>query len=166
MRSVARWLVSLAAAVAVFRALDDRKSTSDRQNATSDYFDRLLNRTIHEDSMLYARLNFFIVFESVLFAAFVSVGVTHIAWPVVAWAVPVLGASISALWWRAQARQYKHVHKLGARVSNELPEYRGAYSGSSTSVSPTRLMTHGVPALFVALWLAVGLWLLLVGPHN
>ena len=166
MRLITRLLLTSFAAIAVFRALADRPPTVDRQNAAPDYFDRLLNRTIHEDNIFYARLNFFIVFESVLFAAFVSIGMKHVAWPVVAWAVPILGASISALWWRAQARQYKHVHELGARVSKELPEYRGAYGGSSTRLSPTRLMTHGVPALFVALWFAVGLWLSWVGTRQ
>ena len=129
----------------------------------ANHYDRLLNRTIHEDNIFYARLNFFLVFESVLLAAFVSVDAEHVAWPAIRWAVPVLGSAISALWWRAQARQYRHVHELGERVTRELPEYQDAYGGSQTRISPTRLMTHGVPALFLLLWMGLGSWLARVG---
>lgn len=121
--------------------------------------DRLLQRTIHEENVYYARLNFFLVFESVLLAAFVSVDQNHITWPALAWAIPLLGGSISALWWRAQARQYGHVKSLGERVTAELPEYRDAYAGRTSTVSATWLMTHGVPLLFLLIWIFVRMWL-------
>lgn len=73
--------------------------------------------------------------------------------------MPVLGAAISGLWWRAQARQHGHVTALGERVTAELPEYQGAYAGRTSTVSATWLMTHGVPLLFLLIWGFVRLWL-------
>jgi len=70
-----------------------------------------------------------------------------------------LGAFISALWWRAQARQHGNVKTLGGRVTAELPEYRDAYAGRISAVSATWLMTHGVPAFFLLIRVFVRVWL-------
>jgi len=130
---------------------------SDSTTIDTSQFDRILQRTIHEENVYYARLNFFLVFESVLLASFVSLEKAAATWFFLAWAIPVLGIVISGLWWRAQARQYRLVHDLGERVTNELPEYQGASERRAPSVSPTRLMTHGVPLLFLSLWFIVAL---------
>ncbi len=122
-----------------------------------DQQNRLLEHGIHEENVFYSRLNFFSVFEGVLLTALVSLDAREGSLPELSWLIPVIGLVVTAMWWHAQEKKRQLVNVLGERIEALLPEFKDTIlmfkSRRQRPVSASLYMTHGIPAIFLALWL-------------
>ena len=94
------------------------------ENLENDQLNRLWEHRLHVDNMFYERLNFFLVFESVLLGV---VGVLY-SRPNLVILVPkmisILGLIITIIWAYVQARHKHILDVLGTRAKEIMPEYR------------------------------------------
>lgn len=123
----------------------------------ADQQNRLLEHGIHEENVFYSRLNFFSVFEGVLLTALVSLDAREGSLPELSWLIPVIGLVVTVMWWHAQEKKRQFVEILGKRIEESLPEFKDTIlmfkGGRQKLISASRYMTHGIPAIFLTLWI-------------
>lgn len=133
--------------------------TSTLEPDNEDQKNRLLQHGIHEETIFYNRLNFFLVFESVLLATLVSFDAQTSPLPELAWLLPTLGIFITVIWWISQESKRRFLEILGDRVEQELPEFKATIAlknrGKKRSFSASTLITHSIPAIFLLLWICL-----------
>jgi len=134
-----------------------QKRDYDFQNLDIDQKKRLWEMTVHDDTMFNNRLNFFLVFESVLLSV---VGLLYSSKFTPAKTVLItiicLGIVITILWGYVQARQ-KYVYDTLASLCREVfPEYKMARAKiGKWPVSAVMLLTYAVPALVLLIWIVL-----------
>lgn len=128
------------------------------QMLDNDQLNRLRAHGIHEDEMFHARLNFFLVFESVL------LGVVGVLYSRPAPAKPVLlsiiclGLVLTILWGYVQARHKYIFDSIRALQREVVPEYRLVMERREQvkwPISSTSLLAYGVPLLVAVTWLVL-----------
>src|SRR5688500_254186 len=79
--------------------------------------ERLLQHGIHEENVFYNRLNFFLIFESVLFTALLAAyGSDKQPPPLLMWTVPAVGFVTSVFWLLVQYDKLMLVKTLVERI--------------------------------------------------
>jgi hypothetical protein len=127
-----------------------------RKNLNNDQINRLWEHRLHVDNEFYSRLNFFLVFESVLMGV---VGVLYSSpHPVmfVLRAISILGFCITLVWVYVQARHKYLLDTLNARCSEIIPEYRETidyWKKTKWPFSTRWLLAYVIPVLVVAVWI-------------
>jgi hypothetical protein len=125
------------------------------QNLDSEQKKRLWEMTVHDDTMFNNRLNFFLVFESVLLSV---VGLLYSSKftpaKIVLIMIICLGIVLTILWGYIQARQ-RHVYESLASLCREVfPEYKMARAQiGKWPLSAVMLLTYIVPALVLLIWI-------------
>jgi len=133
------------------------KLNDDFQNLDSDQKKRIWEMTVQDDTMFNNRLNFFLVFESVLLSV---VGLLYSSKFTPAKTVFItiicLGIVLTVLWGYVQARQ-KHVYDTLASICKEVfPEYKMARATIGRwPLSAVMLLTYVVPALVLLIWIVL-----------
>ena len=125
-----------------------------------DQVNRLWEHGMHEDTIFNDRLNFFLIFESVLLGV---VGMLYTRQPAAMKAVPIaiitLGLLITIIWAYIQARQRSTLHRLIERLEQNLPEFRETYEPLDRKrwrrLSGTLLLTYVIPILVALIWIAL-----------
>jgi hypothetical protein len=86
---------------------------------------RLFTHGINEEGVFYNRLNFFLVFESLLFAAAIA-GFSGEDAPPAAIIVPlcIVGVVVSIVWWYAQVNKLVLLKTLEDRIKDAFDEFR------------------------------------------
>jgi len=121
-----------------------------RLSLTDEQKNRLWEHHLHADDVLYNRLNFFLVFQSVLLGV---VGVLYsksLSEMVVLRIIIMLGIFVTIIWGYAQARQKYVLDKSKASIKEVLPEYQAIVADRERGKWPfssVKLLTYGVPAL-------------------
>src|ERR1044072_6417735 len=123
---------------------------------------RLFAHTMHEETVFYNRLNFFMVCESLLFAATIS-GLSGNNSPLRPIIIPmcVLGILVTLLWWIAQVNKLVLFKTLEGRVKEACKDLkesillanRPGLIGMIHSWSASSILAHALPALFMLTWL-------------
>jgi hypothetical protein len=119
---------------------------------------RVWDHRLHMDTAFYNRLNFFLVFESVLLGI---VGVLY-SKPnsplLVVKATVLLGLSLSIIWAYIQVRHKQMLDDINARSREIFPDYRATMERRAKNVN-TKLPFHGtwllayiVPLLILLVW--------------
>jgi len=125
-----------------------------------DQINRLWEHGMHEDTVFNDRLNFFLIFESVLLGV---VGMLYGKQPPVMKEVLItivcLGLLITIIWGYIQARQRSTLNRLIERLEEHLPEFRETYEPLDRKkwrrLSGTWLLTYFIPLLVVLIWVAL-----------
>ena len=128
------------------------------QSRDSDEINRLWEHALHEDNLFNDRLNFFLVFESVL------VGVVGVLFAQDAPSIPILrfisafGLTLTVLWLYIQAKQKHTLDVLKTRAELLVPEFKETIEQIRHSrflVSGTLLLAYFVPGSFAVLWMGI-----------
>ena len=127
--------------------------------------DRLWQHRQAVDTHFNERLNFFLVFESVLLAVVGLLLGSEKLTPAVLRLLISLGLVLTIVWWYAQGKQKYILDLLRSRCEQHMPEYRAARAQRTMRLykpSVTWLLAHLVPVLVAAIWLI----LLFTGPDG
>jgi len=120
---------------------------------------RLFAHGLHEDTIFNERLNFFAVFESILFAAAASIYANKdIISTLLGAFLCLVGVGISILWMWLQYRQYVKLKVLVLRAEKHLPEYertRELARGAKRGVTAGKVLTFVIPSVVLSMWLFV-----------
>lgn len=117
---------------------------------------RLWEHHLHLDNNFYNRLNFFLVFESVLLGVVGLLYSRPNSSVLVLKLIVLLGFSLTAIWGYVQARQKYLLDDLKEQVKAVVPEYRMTLERRKLSrwpVSSMWLLTYTVPTLVALVWL-------------
>lgn len=117
---------------------------------------RLWEHGLHEDTMFNNRLNFFLVFESVLLSAvgLLYSKLTSIRPELIT--ITSLGIILTILWGYIQARQKRYHDVLRSLAKEALPEYQIALERiGKWPISGLLLLTYGVPILVELIWIVL-----------
>lgn len=126
------------------------------ENLESDQINRLWEQSLHVDNIFYERLNFFLIFESVLMGV---VGVLYsrpnpiILVPKV---ISILGFCITVIWIYVQARHKHILNVVGTRAKEMMPDVRITLERIDQvkwPISATWLLAYVVPLLIVTVWI-------------
>jgi hypothetical protein len=123
-----------------------------------DQINRLFEHSLHVDTMLHNRMNFFLVFESVLLSV-VSVLYSRPSSPkAVLFTIICLGFVLTLLWGYIQARQKWVRDSLKAFRREVMPEYEMTMKRREQvkwPIDSTTLTTYGVPPLVGLVWIVL-----------
>lgn len=119
---------------------------------------RLFTHGIHEEGVFYNRLNFFLVFESLLFAAAIA-GFSGKDAPPAAIIAPlcIVGVVVSIVWWYAQVNKLVLLKTLEDRIKDAFDEFRETiWLADQRRIFPiwsaNLILAHTFPPLFVVVW--------------
>jgi hypothetical protein len=127
--------------------------------------ERIFTHGLHEEGIFYNRLNFFLVFESLLVAAFASsLSATGAPPTEINILVCVVGFFVSVLWWYAQVNKLVLLRVLERRSLEAFREFRESIWMANQSRrlhvrDANEILGHGLPGIFVVLWLLIGYYL-------
>ena len=133
-----------------WRKLDDRE------------VERLFSHGLHEDGVFNDRLNFFLVFESVLLATFATLYARDrdISAALLV-ALATVGIFITMLWAFVQRHQRLMLKVLVNRARQNVREYdetkRMVDELRGWSVSSLSIMTYAIPAAVLAMWILLAI---------
>jgi hypothetical protein len=133
----------------------EETSTEDRGQ-----IDRLWQHGLHEDTVFNERLNFFLVFESVLLGLIAMLFDREPA--IYKWVLVLLvclGLAVTLVWSYIQAKQRLILKTLSGRLRRTLPEYRETLEELERHrwriVSGTALMAYFIPGLIALVWIGL-----------
>lgn len=116
------------------------------ENLNNDQINRVWEYRLHIETLFYNRLNFFLVFESVLLGV---VGALYSkpnpANPVLK-VIVILGFCITVIWIFVQARHKRILDVLSTRTTELMPEFRESWRKIKERMDWIR---YNVPALFL-----------------
>jgi hypothetical protein len=128
------------------------------QHLDSDQINRLWQHAAHSQNRFDNRLNFFLVFESVLLGV---VGVLY-SRPspakIMLIALICLGFVLTFFWGYIQARERYLLNDLEAQLKEVAPEYRETMMRRERTkwpISSTLLLAYGVPSLVAIIWIVL-----------
>lgn len=124
----------------------------------ADDRERIFTHGLHEEGIFYNRLNFFLVFESLLFAGIIS-GYSGKDAPPAAIATPIciLGMLVSVLWWYAQVNKLILLRTLEKRAEELFDEFRETVRLANEQRvlrvwSANVVLAHALPSIFLTAW--------------
>ena len=134
-----------------------KKQTTMFEGLENDQKNRLWDYKLHEEDIFYSRLNFFLIFESVL------MGVVGLLFSrphpfFTLKAIVILGLVLTILWGYVQARQLYTYGILVDFLKDAIPEYDLVFTRRKTWLfigSSKRILTYLVPVLICLVWIAV-----------
>lgn len=128
------------------------------QNLDNEQLNRLRAHGLHEDVMFHTKLNFFLVYESVMLGV---VGVLY-SRPTPAKAVLIsmtcLGLILTIIWGYVQARHKYIFDSIRALQREVVPEYRLVMEKRERvnwPISSNSLLAYAVPALVAVTWVVL-----------
>ena len=128
------------------------------QKLDNDQMNRLWEHGLHEETMFVNKLNFFLVFESVLLGVVGLLYSRPVSAKLVLISIICLGLLLTILWGYVQAEQQYFYNQLRSFIKDELPEYqisRVRLEQAKWRISPTFLLTYGVPILVGLIWVVL-----------
>ena len=135
-----------------------------RDNLTSEQKNRLWEQHLRTDEVFYDRLNFFLVFESILLGVVVTLFSKSSPEKLVLVTIICLGLVITILWAYTQARQKYIRDRQQARTQEVLPEYQAIVEDRERGKWPfssVKLLTYGVPVLIALVWIVLFVYTLI-----
>ena len=135
-----------------------------RNNLSTEQKNRLWEQHLYSDEVFNNRLNFFLVFESVLLAVVGVLFRKSSSEKLVLVTIIFLGFIVTILWGYAQARQKYIRDRLIARLQEVLPEYQAIMDDREQvkwPFSSVKLLTYGVPPLIALVWIALLIYTLI-----
>lgn len=119
--------------------------------------DLLWQYVMHEDVIFNERLNFFLVFESVLLGAIAMLFNKEISrYRLLMAVLVILGLLLTVVWAYVQAKQRSILKIVTRRLMENLPEYRETVEELEEArwrrLSATALLAYVIPGLIGLMW--------------
>jgi hypothetical protein len=133
-----------------------------QQSLDDEQVNRIHQIRITWVSVFYQRLNFFLVFESVLLG---TVGLLYsrpLIPLLIVRVISVLGLAITLLWWPIQADigyKYRIADIYTREISSEYRELRARMKKELVPYWALKLLSHAMPALVLLLWIMLLIFL-------
>lgn len=118
-------------------------------NLENDQINRLWQHALHEDEVFNSRLNFFLVFESILLGVVGLMYGKSVAEMLMLRIFIVLGILVTIMWGYIQANQKHLLDILITRLKDEVPEYKITVEKRKQGwwpISGTGLLTYAIPS--------------------
>ncbi len=132
------------------------------ENLENDQLNRVWEYRLHVESLFYSRLNFFLVFESVLLGVVGALYGKPNSAMLVLRVIVVLGLSITIIWMLVQARHKLMFDAISEEVAERMPEYVVTWKRINErlgwflrSVPAIFLLTYIVPLLVALVWICL-----------
>jgi hypothetical protein len=126
------------------------------EKISDDALNRRWQHGLHEDEVFNNRLNFFLLFESILLSVFGSVSGNSSGNVWVLRSIGLFGAVFALLWIYVQARSLKIVKALIAELEGLDPLFQKHRKKFEKRLfSTTELLTYLLPLLVLGLWAAL-----------
>ena len=125
------------------------------ENLDNEELRRMWEHRLHVDNEFYSRLNFFLIFESVLIG---SVGALYSKTNQVMLVLRViafLGLGITLVWAYVQARHKYLLDAINALCREKMPEYKATieyFNKTKWPLSTRWLLAYVIPTLIVLVW--------------
>ena len=137
-----------------------QESDKPSRQMAADEVSRLWEHGLHEDTIFNDRLNFFLIFESVLLGV---VGMLYSKQPPVIKPVLItivsLGLLITIIWGYIQAKHRSTLRILGERCEEHLTEFKETHAALAGKkwrrISGTWLLAYVIPFLVALIWIAL-----------
>jgi hypothetical protein len=126
-----------------------------QERLEDDQLDRIFEYRTQCLNTFYNRLNFFLIFESVLLGAISLLHSGPTLSLAIVRAIIVFGLTLTLIWWYTQARQKHMLYTATTYAQEVIPEYRELLARMKKEVLPYLtwdLLTHAIPALTLLLW--------------
>jgi len=126
------------------------------ENLDNEQINHLWQHTMHSQNRFDNRLNFFLIFESVLLGVVGTLYSKSASTKPVLITIICLGFFLTVLWGYIQAREKYLFEGVEKRLEEVAPEYRETLRRREQRRWPLRstpLLTYGVPAMITAVWI-------------
>ena len=126
------------------------------ENLDNEQINHLWQHTMHSQNRFDNRLNFFLIFESVLLGVVGTLYSKSASTKPVLITIICLGFFLTVLWGYIQAREKYLFEGVEKRLEEVAPEYRETLRRREQRRWPlhsTPLLTYGVPAMITAVWI-------------
>jgi hypothetical protein len=122
----------------------------------SDQMQRMWDQLMHEDNVFSDRLNFFLVFESVLLGGALAIYSRSSSDLQILQIASIFGLVITILWFIIQARHKQGLDVLKVRTRALFPEYALAtLKRRPPPFSVSWLLAYWLPLLVACVWLGL-----------
>jgi hypothetical protein len=125
-------------------------------NLDNEQLRRLWENRLHVDNEFYSRLNFFLIFESVLLGVVGTLySKTNQAMPVLK-VIVILGLCITLVWAYVQAKHKYFLDAINAQCREIMPEYRATvenWNKIKWPLSTRWLLAYVIPTLIALVWI-------------
>jgi hypothetical protein len=136
------------------------------ENLDNEQLNRLMQHAMHSQNRFDNRLNFFLIFESVLLGVATTLYSKSTSTDPVLITIICLGFFLTVLWGYVQAREKFLFDVAQKHLTEVVPEYREIIRREHQAKWPlgsTSLLTYGVPWLMTGVWIV--LFILAAKPH-
>jgi hypothetical protein len=125
-------------------------------NLDNEELRRLWEHRLHVDNEFYSRLNFFLIFESVLLGVVGALYSKTNQIMFVLRVIAILGFCITLVWAYVQARHTYLLDAINARCIEVMPEYRATieyWKKTKWPLSTRWLLAYVIPILIALVWI-------------
>ncbi len=125
-------------------------------NLDNEQLRRLWEHRLHVDNEFYSRLNFFLIFESVLLGVVGALYSKTNQAMLVLRVFVILGLCITLVWAYVQARQKYFLDAINAQCREIMPEYRATvenWNKTKWPLSTRWLLAYVLPTLIAFVWI-------------
>jgi hypothetical protein len=125
------------------------------ENLDNEELRRMWEHRLHVDNEFYSRLNFFLIFESVLIGAVGALYSKANQVMLVLRVIAFLGLGITLVWSYVQARHKYLLDAINALCREKMPEYKATieyFNKSKWPLSTRWLLAYVIPTLIVLVW--------------
>ena len=125
------------------------------ENLDNEELRRLWEYKLQVDNEFYSRLNFFLIFESVLIGAVGALYSKTNQVMLVLRVIAFLGLCITLVWAYVQARHKYLLDAINALCREKMPEYKATieyFNKTKWPLSTRWLLAYVIPTLIVLVW--------------
>jgi hypothetical protein len=117
---------------------------------------RFWQHAMHQDTQFNDRLNFFLVFESILLGIVAALYARSSNVDFMLWAIALLGLVITLLWMNVQVYQKYYLDSFSRRLE-QLPEFAvtAEYNRKWRPGTARRILTYIIPLTVALIWLGI-----------
>jgi hypothetical protein len=150
------WLLTILVNSRAIHTMDPQKIRESAAEFNSDQMQRMWDQLMHEDNLFSDRLNFFLVFESVLLGGASAIYSRSSSDLRILQATSIFGLVITLLWFVIQARHKQGLDVLKIRTRALFPEYALAtLKRRRPPFSVSWLLAYWLPLLVACVWLGL-----------
>ena len=125
------------------------------ENLDNEELRRMWEHRLHVDNEFYSRLNFFLIFESVLIGEVGALYSKTNQVMLVLRVIAFLGLGITLVWAYVQARHKYLLDAINALCREKMPEYKATieyFNKTKWPLSTRWLLAYVIPTLIVLVW--------------
>ena len=125
-------------------------------NLDNEQLRRLWENRLHVDNEFYSRLNFFLIFESVLLGVVGTLYSKTNQAMLMLKVIVILGLCITLVWAYVQAKHKYFLDAINAQCREIMPEYRATveyWKKTKWPLSTRWLLAYVIPTLIAFVWI-------------